>query len=128
MNRRAVIAAGPLAGLAAALVAGDANAAVVEALTVEERETPVAALFREWSALWAEGERLCDGGDWQETDAEFNAVHDRMIDLERSMMAAPKVSVADIALAIAAATNFGVAAYEDESFKSIQAEARALIG
>lgn len=91
-------------------------------------ETPVAAMFREWSALWAESERLCEGNDWQETEAEFNAVHDGMIDLERSMMAAPKVSVADIALAIAAATNFGVAAYEDEFFKSIQAEARALVG
>lgn len=45
MNRRELITTGPLAGLTAALLAGDVNAGVTEALVAAE--TPVMAQYRE---------------------------------------------------------------------------------
>jgi len=114
MNRRALLKLAP-----AALVVGAVPAVAVE-------ETPVMRMFREWTALWAEAERLCDGV-WKETEAEHEAVTGRMVELETQMVAAPKSSLLEIMMAVTAATNFGVVSYEDSFFLPTIAEARALV-
>lgn len=116
MNRRSLLTAAPALALA-----GCALPAMAEA------ETPVAVLFREWAKLWARSRDLSGMEMTGDMEREQDRVEDRMIELEKAMRDTPKRDMVDVLMAVNATTNFGALTYEEEVFRPLQAEARALI-
>ena len=127
MNRRQMITAGPLAGLAAALVAGDVNAAVIEALSVGERETRVMRLYREWEQARKDEAATYEAFPDDDSPEPGDATA-KVVAIERRLMAERAVTLADVALKFCAVSGFGEFVISDEGHPELWAEARALIG
>lgn len=142
INRRHLLRAAPAVGFAA-LVAG---AAPVEAKSWPERfaalseadqatvlgtmdrleaatETPVAALFREWSALEA---RICDSDDLTEELLEQHYEQRRV--LEDRMLTLKAATAIDVLKKVCALTVFGVYSEGDIGLSGVWDDAKELVG
>lgn len=90
-------------------------------------ETPVAALFREWTAA-----RAAEAATYAATDDE--AEHDRAWqaawDAEKRLLATPSQCPADVLMKLAAWSRFGTDDSEASSrhLAQVWAEARAMVG
>ena len=114
MNRRDLIKAAPVALVGCAMP--------VQA----ETETPVAALFREWTEA-----RATEAATYATTDdeAEHNRAWDAAWDAEKRLLAAPSQNAADVLMKLAAWSRFGTDDSEASSrhLAPVWAEARALV-
>ena len=118
IDRRQLLTAAPAAGFAA-LVAG---AAPVQAMA----ETPVTALFREWTAARAAEELAYQTS---EEDAEGEKAWSERVRIENLMLATPSQGHADWMLKICAYSAFGEGGAPDIIERpDLWAEARALVG
>lgn len=115
MNRRALLKAAPALALVGA---GTAQGAA-------STDTPVMALFREWT-------RIHDhANDPSISEADSEAATAAQLDLEKVLLATPVQTAADFAAKVAAYTSWGVfslPAEEDDPAFDLWREARALIG
>lgn len=118
-SRRHLLTAAPAAGLTAMM----AGAVPVEAVT----ETPVAALFREWTAA-----RATEAAIYAATDDEdeHNRAWDAAWDAEKRLLAAPSQCAADVLMKLAAWSRFGTDDSEASSrhLAPVWAEARVMVG
>lgn len=119
MNRRDLLRTAPVAAIAAALTSGNAAEAAALALG----ETPVMRLFREWSQLDRDEADAYASDD----EAAQDAIMDKKLAIESQMRDAPKVSVVDIALTLTAMTDFGSFIANEQTWRVLRAEARALV-
>lgn len=121
MKRRALLKSIPAVAVLPALAAVPAVAAA---------ETPVMALFREWRVA----SQACDIAgreqpDTPEGDAIFEALLEKVGDIEAALMKAPCQTAQDFVAKVTAWTGYGVHTLPDEAQDArLWAEARALIG
>ncbi len=126
LSRRNLLTAAPLVALSAALAAGDVNAAVVEALTAGQAETPVMRALREWDALYL---YLNSDAARELSEDDFDAECDRRRAMELRLAGIPSVGISDFAAKVLALTNHGDHDLDAEnSAPAFWAEARALVG
>ncbi|RWR08520.1 hypothetical protein [Paenirhodobacter populi] len=123
MKRRDLILAAPASvGLAAVFQARVAEAAQ----EVATNDTPVMALFREWSALyhWLNGDEAL-----ALDQALFEAECERRVEMEDRVVGMPTVTVGDFAAKVLMLTNY--CDHElpgDDRCPELWAEMRALVG
>ncbi len=114
IDRRQLLTAAPV-GIAAVV----AGAAPVEAM----EETPVAALFREWSAL---NDRIENGDDL--SDDALDEICEHRGDIAFEIYKTKVETVSDALMKVCAMTVFGVYGEADVGLVDVWTEARALVG
>ncbi|WP_136685702.1 hypothetical protein [Falsirhodobacter xinxiangensis] len=106
MNRRNLLRSAPAAGFAALLVGA------TPAIAAEQAETPIAAMFREWSALYAFiNSDEARGMD----DFEWTPQHDRMWRIADDIIEMPAQNAADFVRKVIANTCRGEHGLPDHS-------------
>lgn len=115
MKRRDILKMAP-----AALVAG-----AVPAVALDQPETPVETLFREWLRLFEIEQSVYEVSP-AGSDAETAAATQSLMAVERKMVAVPAQTERDWMLKAVAISCFGVFPVEDEHHP-IWAEAKALV-
>ncbi|MBT0780586.1 hypothetical protein [Paracoccus sp. pheM1] len=118
MNRRALLAAGP-----AALVAAPASALCI----IDPAETPVMRLFREWEAHTRIVISACDDHDMPED--EFEELSQRQTDIEDEIARIPPQNLRDFAAKMFARSTGGkMDLPREEDCPGLWAGVRDLIG
>lgn len=122
MNRRRFLIAAPAAAAAQAPLAAAADSIPAA------QEPPVAALFREWVGIAMEYDAfLGTKPDLADDDPRMLANMDRQAAIHRRMIAAPKHNLTDIALTVAALSDFGIFELGQKDFETLHREVKALM-